>query len=378
MSTQSRPRVLCVDDEPHVLEGLRDTLRRSFDVEVAESGAEGLEMLRRAPHDFEIVISDMRMPVMSGSVFLGEARRIAPNTVRILLTGYADAKAAVRAVNDGQIFRFLTKPCPADELLRACAAALMHRRVVAAERTLLEQTLRGSVQALSDVLALASPSVFGHADRVRTLAAKIAQGLGVQDAWEIEVAAMLSHVGAITLPPETAERLRMGQPLSPDEQAMVDRVPEATARIIGNIPRMEGVLQILADVTGGADAPIGSRILRVAIDADRRTAQGATLDAAMEAMLATRDLYDSEVLLAFARVVAAEGRRDALLELPIASLDVGMILAEDVVTQDGRMLVPRGFTVTAGLVERLRNFRGTVVREPVRVLTDGPPAARAA
>jgi response regulator RpfG family c-di-GMP phosphodiesterase len=234
------------------------------------------------------------------------------------------------------------------------------------------------VQALTDVLALASPSVFGHADRVRTLAAKIAQGLGVQDAWEIEVAAMLSHVGAITLPPETAERLRMGQPLSPDEQAMVDRVPEATARIIGNIPRMEGVLQILADVTGGADAPIGSRILRVAIDADRRTAQGATLDAAMEAMLATRDLYDSEVLLAFARVVAAEGRRDALLELPIASLDVGMILAEDVVTQDGRMLVPRGFTVTAGLVERLRNFRGTVVREPVRVLTDGPPAARAA
>src|SRR5215210_6025004 len=251
MSTQSRPRVLCVDDEPQVLEGLRDNLRRSFDVEVAESGTEGLEMLRRAPNAFEIVISDMRMPVMSGSVFLGEARRVAPNAVRILLTGYADAKAAVRAVNDGQIFRFLTKPCPADELLRACAAALMHRRIIAAERTLLEQTLRGSVQALTDVLALASPGVFGHADRVRTLAAQIAERLGVEDAWEIEVAAMLSHVGAITLPTETAERLRTGLPLSADEQAMVDRVPGATARIIGHIPRMEGVLQIVADVTGG-------------------------------------------------------------------------------------------------------------------------------
>jgi HD-GYP domain-containing protein (c-di-GMP phosphodiesterase class II) len=220
--------------------------------------------------------------------------------------------------------------------------------------------------------------VFGHADRVKTLAVRIAERLGVQDAWEIEVAAMLAHVGAITLPQETAERLRTGQPLSPDEQAMVDRVPEATARIIGNIPRMEGVLQIVADVAGGADAPIGSRILRVAIDADRRTAQGAPLGAAMEAMLATRDVYDPEVLLAFARVVSAESRREELLELPIAGLEVGMILAEDVVTQDGRMLIPRGFTVTAGLVERLRNFRGTAVREPVRVLTDGATAARAA
>ena len=100
------PRVLCVDDEPNVLEGLRDGLSRSFDVHTAESGADALALLERHPDGFAVIISDMRMPVMSGSAFLSQARRISPNAVRLLLTGYSDVDAAIRAVNDGQLFRF--------------------------------------------------------------------------------------------------------------------------------------------------------------------------------------------------------------------------------------------------------------------------------
>ena len=381
--------MLCVDDEPFVLDGLRDNLRRSFDVETAESGAAGLELLKRDPKGYEIVISDMRMPVMSGSVFLAEARRIAPETVRILLTGYADTKAAVRAVNDGQIFRFLTKPCDVDELLRACAAALMHRRVVATERQLLEQTLRGSIQALIDVLGLTNPAVFGQANRVKQLAGRLARKLGIEDAWEIEVAAMLANVGAVTLPAETAERLRGGEPLTDEEQAMVDRLPEVTQGILGNIPRLEGVMQIIGSYGRRADTaetegplPVGARILRVAVDAERFTARGGDHGKALEAMIASRGVYDHETLKALAAIIAEARRGGRMRQLRLPQLEVGMILAADMVTTAGQMLVPRGFTVTPGLIERLRNFRPGVVREPIGILAEddepwGAPAIAA-
>ena len=83
--------MLCVDDEPHVLEGLRDSLSRSFDVHVAESGADGLALLEQDPGGYAVVISDMRMPGMSGAAFLSQARRIAPDAVRLLLTGHSDS-----------------------------------------------------------------------------------------------------------------------------------------------------------------------------------------------------------------------------------------------------------------------------------------------
>ena len=72
------PRILCIDDEPNVLEGLRDGLGRSFDVHTAESGADGLALLQQDPDGYAVIICDMRMPVMSGSAFLGQARRISP------------------------------------------------------------------------------------------------------------------------------------------------------------------------------------------------------------------------------------------------------------------------------------------------------------
>ena len=242
------PRVLCVDDEPNVLEGLRDGLSRSFDVHTAESGADALALLERHPDGFAVIISDMRMPVMSGSAFLSQARRISPNAVRLLLTGYSDVDAAIRAVNDGQLFRFLTKPCPPGELLRACAAALGQHRLLVAEHVLLAQTLRGAVKALTDVLALTNPAAFGRGTRLKTGVGLLAQQIGMADAWEVEIAALLLQLGAVTLPDATAEKLYSGAALTPEEQKMVAGVPRATERIIGHIPRMEGVLQVLKDV----------------------------------------------------------------------------------------------------------------------------------
>jgi response regulator RpfG family c-di-GMP phosphodiesterase len=370
----SKPRILCVDDEPMVLEGLRDVLRRSFDVRVASSGAEGLVMLKEQRRDVAVVISDMRMPEMPGSVFLREARRVAPLAVRMLLTGYSDSDAAIKAVNDGQIFRFLTKPCDRTELLQACSGAVWQHRMQKIERDLLEQTLQGSVKALTDVLAITSPAVFGQGSRLKSFVAGLAAETGWQDSWEIEVAALLAHTGAITLPEETADRLYSGAELSADEAAMVARVPAVTQQILGNIPRFEGVLQVLKHYERRFDSieedgriPVGARMLRVSADFLALEREEIAPPLALDTMRGRAGVYDPELLEAFARRVGIGDRRSIIVEMTVDELREGMTLVTDARAVSGRMLIARGHPITPELIERLRNFPEGHVREPLRV-----------
>jgi response regulator RpfG family c-di-GMP phosphodiesterase len=368
-------RVLCVDDEPHVLEGLRDSLRRSFDVRVAQSGAEALALLEREPDAYAVVISDMRMPGMSGAAFLSQARRVAPNAVRLLLTGHADLDAAIGAVNDGQLFRFLTKPCLREELLRACAAALGQHRLLVAERVLLEQTLRGSITALVDVLALTNPAAFGRAMRLRSGVQLMAERIGLDDAWELEIAAMLLQLGAVTLPDATAERLYAGAVLSEEEQAMVAEVPAATQRILGHVPRMEGVQEILADVgrpfrSEGPPPSIGARMLRIVADYDELESRGTTSPAALATMRGRDAVYDPQLLDAYALARGPSEPADEVIEIRLADLRAGLTLADDVRHRNGSLLIARGYTVTTALIERLSHLPRGHVREPLRVIDE--------
>jgi response regulator RpfG family c-di-GMP phosphodiesterase len=378
-STQAvKARVLCVDDEPYVLDGLRDTLRRSFDVRVATSAVDALELLKEEPDAYAVVVSDMRMPVMDGATFLREARRWAPDATRMLLTGFADMDAAVNAVNNAQLFRFLTKPCAPNDLVRACTAALVQHRLVTAERVLLEQTLHGSVKALADVLALANPVAFGRAVTVQAAVKRLAKAVGMRQPWEVEVAAMLSPIGAVTLPTSTAEKLYAGQPLSEDEVEMVNRVPAITRRILQNIPRLEGVMQILDNYTrpfeagvGSAVIPIGARMLRIARDFDALQAQGLDPSVALNAMRSREGLYDSHLLQTFAEVTT-DGADMRVSEINLGELRAGMTLAGDVRSAAGQLLIAHGQEASEGLIERLRNLAEGFVREPLRIFEPVP------
>jgi response regulator RpfG family c-di-GMP phosphodiesterase len=371
--------VLCVDDEPQVLEGLRDSLSRSFDVRVAESGTEGLALLQQDPDGYAVVISDMRMPVMSGAAFLNQARRIAPNAVRLLLTGYSDVDAAVRAVNDGQLFRFLTKPCAPDELMRACAAALGQHRLLVAERVLLEQTLRGAIKALTDVLALTNPAAFGRGTRLKTGVGVLAQQIGMTDAWEVEIAALLLQLGAVTLPDATAEKLYSGAALTTDEQKMVSGIPRATERIIGHIPRMEGVLQVLKDVARRFDADddrgpsLGGRMLRIVRDHDELESRGATRAAALDTMNTRSGTYDPQLLKDYSRALGITREVENAMDVTLDSLRVGMTFADDVRHRGGTLLIARGYKVTSALLQRLAHIPRGQVQEPLRVIAASPP-----
>jgi len=120
-------RILCVDDEPKVLEGLERILHRKCVTLTATSGEEALRILA-GPEHIEVIVSDMRMPEMNGATLLAEFRKRSPDTVRLLLTGQADVESAIHAVNEGQVFRFLTKPCPAPQFLDAVSAAVERHR----------------------------------------------------------------------------------------------------------------------------------------------------------------------------------------------------------------------------------------------------------
>ncbi|MFH1417727.1 MAG: response regulator, partial [Planctomycetota bacterium] len=133
-------KILCVDDDPNILNAYRRGLRRLFEIETAEGGAEGLEAIA-SQGPFAVVVSDMRMPGMDGIQFLTAVKKRAPESVRIMLTGNADQQTAMDAVNEGSIFRFLTKPCPPEHLAKALTAGIEQYRLITAEKELLGKTL---------------------------------------------------------------------------------------------------------------------------------------------------------------------------------------------------------------------------------------------
>jgi hypothetical protein len=294
------------------------------------------------------------------------------------LTGQAELESAVAAVNEGQIFRFLTKPCPPPQLLGAVDAAAAHHRLITAERVLLEQTLKGSIQALTDVLAIINPALFGRATRVRALAGQIGTKLAIRELWQVEVAALLSQLGSITLPPETLAKSESGQRLTDEEAKMVARVPAVTDQLLHHIPRLEGVRAMLAAHGKPRRAPAGdngdarlvdqgAEVLHAALAFDAIEQQsGPTV--ALEVMRAHAGDYGESVLAALIELRGQQAPRDEVRELSLAMLRVGMILAQDLKMTNGTLLAARGYELSAGFVERARNFWPGSVKEPIRVI----------
>ncbi|MCC6901891.1 MAG: response regulator [Polyangiaceae bacterium] len=371
-----KPKVMCVDDEPQVLAGLELHVRRRHQMLAAGSGPEALELAAAHP-DIAVVVSDMRMPKMSGAELLARLRVALPDATRILLTGQADMESAISAVNEGHIFRFLTKPCPPETLAQALAAAVEQNRLVTSERVLLEQTLRGAIRALADVLALTNPVAFGTAKRLEGLAGSIAREVAFQPLWQVEVAAVLSQLGAVTLPHEILEKRRVGAALDAHEQEMVARAPAAAEKLVSGIPRLEPVLQMMAGLaspgrrTESPEVTRGAAILRLAVAFDRLDTRGVSAAEVIDRLRTQEPKHDPELMDALTRLRCGA---DEIHRVALRSLAPGMVLAEDLLLASGALLVPRGYEVTVSFVERVRNFAPGAAREPALVLIKAAPA----
>lgn len=388
----SEDAVLFVDDDINLLAAFERNYRRHFRLETAAGGEVALETIAaRGP--FAVVVADMQMPRMDGMQFLTTLRERAPDTVRIMLTGNANLEMAIRVVNESNSFRFLTKPCPPEVLGKALEDALKQYRLVLAEKELLNQTLSGSIKLLTDILSVFDASSFGRSETLRAAMTRITAELGIADAWEMQLAVMLSPIGNVTLPPETLVKARNRHPLSKVEQQMLAEVPEIASRLLANIPRLDGVARIVRyqykhfdgtglprDSVAGEEIPFGSRLLRILNDQYRLVQEGLSRSEALAEMRSRRGWYDPKLLAAVQKlwgVGPVEGRASNA-SLTIMELAAGMTLHSNIFTKDGMLVLSAGHCLNETTVEKLQNFNRIIgIAEPIFVeLPDmNPPFA---
>jgi response regulator RpfG family c-di-GMP phosphodiesterase len=378
-------RILCVDDEKNVLEALERNLYDQFDVTTAESGHAALALLNDT-EPFAVVVSDMRMPGMSGAELLARIRQSSPDTVRILLTGHSDMDDAVAAVNRGGIYRFLCKPCPTDELISSIEAGVRQFGLSQTERQVLEETVAGVVKAFAEVLAIASPTVFRHVARIRSYVEHMLAAANRKPDWRIELAAQLALIGCIALPPELANKILSGASASLQERQLFEKHPETGRKLIATIPRLEPVAEIVGHqlshnlgVIEDEQLRFGAEVLQMALSVSDRVNRGDSIKQAIRHLSQTvrlerRDLL--ETLASFENLEVNETQA-----LPLKQLRAGMILESDVETPNGNVVLQRGRQLTLLHLDRLKHFaEGVGIVEPinVRLATQSSERLRAA
>jgi response regulator RpfG family c-di-GMP phosphodiesterase len=300
-------KIMLVDDEPANLRMLERLFNDDYQVVTALSGAEALELLLR--HDVALIISDQRMPGMSGIEMLKQAARLRPHTARVMLTGYTDAGDLVEAINSGVVYRYLTKPWSNADLILTVRRALEHYETTKKQHLLglenerlerrLSETIEGFLAILSNVVGAARPDVQGHCDRTAKYACAVAEQMGLSPLQvdEIRIAALLHELPNLKLSPD-----RPIVDLEPSQAASLRRGFDEEVSLISDIPDLEAVAEIvryqhesydgsgLFDGLDGAKIPLGSRVVAVANMFDEmRTEAPATQPRSAESVTARLD-----------------------------------------------------------------------------------------
>lgn len=383
--------ILLVDDEVKVLYSLSRTLNEAdfSEIKIAQDAQQALEIIKNTP-DLAVIVSDYHMPGKNGIELLEEVRQSSPDIIRILLTGMADLEMALEAVNRGNIFRFLLKPCASETFVASIKDGLRQSELINAERELLSKTLSGSIKVMVDILAVLSPGIFAQAGRLRNLARDLATALHLEErSWEIELAALLSQIGAVTIPRDILKRWQKGELMVEAEVKMIRSIPQMGKTLIKNIPRLENVAEavgyqnciyeapISLDAPCGENIPLIARILKVIIDYERLLEKTGDPSVAFQTLLIHESEYDPAILATFHLKVlhldrqashhlsnAFKGEKD----IPIEGLKLGMVLARDVIDKNGTLIVSRDTVITDVLKFKLINyFRSRAIDEPVYI-----------
>jgi response regulator RpfG family c-di-GMP phosphodiesterase len=401
--------ILCVDDEPSILSALRRLFRsRGFQVRVAEGGQAGLEVLASEPID--LVISDMRMPEMDGVMFLEQVRQRWPDTMRLLLTGYADITSIMGAINRGEIYRYIAKPWDDNDIILIVRSALQQRAMEQEQRRLqalikaqndelkllnssleakvaertadlkqsnsalesaneqLKNNFITSIKIFTSLIELRASHLAGHSRRVADLARRLAQklALGNKAAQEVFVAGLLHEIGKVGF-----EDDMLNTPVVMLNTAQLQafrKHPSRAAQLLFPLPELKGAAETIAsqlerfDGAGypaglaGSSIPVGARILLVASDYDSlqigTLAQRKLVPAkALETIMDGRGKrYDPEVVNALAYLMGeaeqSTGRARQAVDAPRKARD---LLPGMVLSRD--LLTPSGLLMlTAGHV----------------------------
>ena len=372
-------KILFVDDDPNILSAYQRQLRKQFTVDTALGGDLGLTAIaNQGP--YSVIVADMGMPGMNGIQFLSKVKEVTPDSVRMMLTGNADQQTAMSAINEGNIFRFLTKPCQPEVITKVLTAGIEQYRLVTSEKELLEKTLNGSVKVLTDVLAIVNPTAFGRTSRIHNLVQTISAELKIEKPWQIELAAMLSQLGCITMSEETLTKVYRGDNLTGQELQTFQAHPQIGSSLIASIPRLEKVAEIIAcqelqfysavtplGTKSGTDIPLGARMLKLIIDFDSLVTTGMNNAQALEAIQKRQGWYDQTLVEALKRIIVAE-KGVEVKYVKTHELTPKMILAEDIKTGTGTLFAAQGSHITFLLRIRLINLaQAKNIKEPIKV-----------
>jgi response regulator RpfG family c-di-GMP phosphodiesterase len=381
-------KILFVDDDPNILSAYTRNLRKRYRLTTASGGEAALQLVQ-AQGPFAVVVSDMQMPGMDGIELLTHVRNFSPDTVRIMLTGNADIGTAIKAVNQGNIFHFLTKPCESDDLSLALDAGIKQYQLVTSERELLEKTLKGSIDLLVELLSTLDPISFGRAQVLGERARRIAVAMHIERPWIVSLAAVLSQIGSLTVPLSVIMKARSGGLLNQNEREVLTRVPEIGSNLIRHIPRLEEVAEIILFMNKnfngsgyppgpafGEQIPLGARILRVATDFQDLLPKKRDRLEAIDYMKSRVAWYDQKVVAELEDLLLEDYSVEFTAEprpIPLVDLRVGHLLAKGIFTADGLLVVPEGTVLRASHMEKMRNFaRISGLREPIWVIGPDP------
>jgi hypothetical protein len=253
--------------------------------------------------------------------------------------------------------------------------------LIRAERTILKETLIGCIKALVDVLSIANPIAFGRASRVKRLCMGFSTALQCSDYWQLEAAAMLSQIGYLSLPPPLLEKLYYGETLTPTEKTLASGVPDVAMALLENIPRLDPVVQILAALNwndealarlGDGTIGLGTRILGLVLEYDVLNTQGHAVDVSVQTLRRRASRYTEELIEKFGQYLGAGSGKSEARQIALKAVQPGMIIMQDIRTQMGTLLVPRGFEVTNLFLERSRNFGPELLEEMIKVIVPAP------
>ncbi|MDN3576532.1 response regulator [Chitinimonas viridis] len=415
-----RPVILFVDDEANILSAMRRLFRSAdYEVATAGSGREALAYLEQHPVD--MVVSDMRMPEQSGAELLCIVKERWPDTLRIILTGYADMTDTMRAINRGEIYRYLLKPWQDDEFVAVVRDALVVKSL-RDEKARLEQLVRQqnreleqkvkertaelqkamgllsnahdslkksfvtSIKVFTSLIEMRGGSIGGHSRRVADLAKQLARHMGLSDAdaQEIMVAGLLHDIGKLGLPDKLIQTPYVL--LSPTERAeyekhtvngqaalmALEQLQKAALLIRHHHERFDG--KGYPDGLAMEQIPMGARILALANDFD--SLQSGTLeehalsrDDAYKSIIAhAGKRYDPAVVEAFTTLLGNTLAEPIRVEMAMRSSELkpGMVLARDLSTQAGMLLLAKDYPLDERLIEQIYSFERSA-RQPLPI-----------
>ena len=364
-------KILCVDDEESILRGFQLNLRKDFELHLASDGVEGLEIFEKEG-GFALVLSDMRMPRMNGAEMLAEIKKRDHEVSTILLTGHTDFDSAMAAVNDGNVFRMLSKPCPPERLIKVLNDGLEQYDLIRSKRILLDQTLRGAVDALAESLSTAKPLFFGRVQRVRRMANELAMKQDVPNAWRVDVASVFSQLAYLALPENVTEDVYYRRDLSKEVKALLAKFPEDTRNILNKIPGLEEVGEILKSVDvqyrfeeeKEDGVRLAASILKVALDFDYYEEQGYNRSIIVSTLKERNKDYDPKITQSLSDLIVIAEETSTLQEIKIDDIDIGMRLSQELRLDDGFLIAAAGTDVDRQLLKVIRNYNSCYAESP--------------